>query len=170
MNFLLPTFKAANRAFYFLHVPEVWIKPNETKQTWPSRGIKPHWWRVYYTFTAQFGGRHEDLSHSKTNSGWDKSSCLPNNRAINCLLCRKLKHGVIQRRALCHETRQGNTTSGGKHDDLSSLHETSLDQSHFFIRHINFMMYDNLVYYRKVVFCNFTYVEKSEQQKWNAHN
>ena len=61
-------------------------------------------------------------------SGWDKSSCLPPNWAINCLL---------YRRALCRETRQGNTTSGGKHDDLFSLHVTSIDQSYFFIRHIN---------------------------------
>ena len=29
------------------------------------------------------------------------------------------------------ETRQGETTSGGRHDDLSSLHVTALDQSYF---------------------------------------
>ena len=45
--------------------------------------------------------------------------------------------------ALCRETRQGNTTSGGKQDDLFSLHVTSLDQSYFFIRHINYMRYTN---------------------------
>ena len=82
-------------------------------------------------------GRHEF-------SGWDKSSCLPTNWAIIFLLYRKLKHDVIQRRALCRETRQGNTTSGGKHDDLFSLHVTSLDQSYFFIRHINYMRYNNM--------------------------
>ena len=51
----------------------------------------------------------------------------------NCLLYRKLKHDVIQRRAFCslHETWQGKTTSGGRHDDLFSLHVTSLDQSYF---------------------------------------
>ena len=50
-------------------------------------------------------GRHEF-------TGWDKSSCLPTNWTINCLLCRKLKHDVIQRRALCRETRrvEGDTT------------------------------------------------------------
>ena len=78
--------------------------------------------------------------------GWDKSSCLLTNWATNCLLYRKLKHDVIQRRALCRETRQGNTTSGGKHDDLFSLHVTSLDQSYFFIRHINYMRYNNIFY------------------------
>ena len=83
-------------------------------------------------------GRHEF-------SGWDKSSCLPTNWAINFLLYRKLKHDVIQRRALCRETRQGNTTSGGKHNVLFSLHVTSLDQSYFFIRHINYMRYNNIV-------------------------
>ena len=77
-------------------------------------------------------------------SGWDKSSCLPTNWAINCLLYRKLKHDVIQRRTLCRETRQGNTTSGGKHDDLFSLHVTPLDQSYFFIRQINYMRYNNI--------------------------
>ena len=41
--------------------------------------------------------------------------------------------------AQCRETRQGDTTSGGRHDDLSSLHVTALDQSYFFIRHIDFM-------------------------------
>ena len=82
-------------------------------------------------------GRHEF-------SGWDKSSCLPTNWAINCLLYRKLKHDVVQRRALCRGTRQGNTMSGGKHDDLFSLHVTSLDQSYFFIRHINYMRYNNI--------------------------
>ena len=40
---------------------------------------------------------------------------------------------------------RGNTTSGGKHDDLFSLHVTSLDQSYFFIRHINYMRYNNIV-------------------------
>ena len=80
-------------------------------------------------------GRHEF-------SGWDKSLCLPTNWAINCLLYRKLKHDVLQRRALCRETRQGNTTSGGRHDDVSSLHVTSLDQSYFFFRHINYMKYN----------------------------
>ena len=61
--------------------------------------------------------------------GRDKSSCLPTKWAINCLLYRNLKHDAIKRRALCRETRQGDTTSGGRHDDLFSLHVTSLDQS-----------------------------------------
>ena len=52
-----------------------------------------------YTFIAQFGGRHEDLSNSE-------NACLSTNWVINCLLYRKLKHDVdvIQRRALCRET------------------------------------------------------------------
>ena len=33
--------------------------------------------------------------------------------------------------------------SGGRHEDLSPAHMTSLDQSYFFIRHINFMRYNN---------------------------
>ena len=80
-------------------------------------------------------------------SGWDKSSCLPTNWAINCLLYRKLKHEVIQRRAWCRETQQGNMTSGGRHDNLFSLHVTSLDQSCFFIPHINYMRNNNNVYH-----------------------
>ena len=48
--------------------------------------------------------------------------------------------------AQCRETRQGDSTSGGRHDDLSSLHATALDQSYFFIRHINFMRYNNIFY------------------------
>ena len=80
--------------------------------------------------------------------GWDKSSCLPPNWAINCSLYRKPKHDVIQRRAtcMCRETRQGNTMSGGKHDDLFALHVTSLDQSYFFIRDINYMRYNKILY------------------------
>ena len=39
-------------------------------------------------------------------------------------------------------TRQRDTASGGRHDDLSSLHVTSLDQSYLFIIHINYMRYD----------------------------
>ena len=81
-------------------------------------------------------GRHEF-------SGWNKSLCLPTNSAINCLLYRKLKHDVIQCRALCCETWQWDMTSGGRHDDSSSLHVTSLNQSYFFIRHINYMRYNN---------------------------
>ena len=46
--------------------------------------------------------------------------------------------------AQCRETRQGDTMSGGRHDDLSSLHVTALDESYFFIRHNNFMRYKNL--------------------------
>ena len=46
--------------------------------------------------------------------------------------------------AQCRETRQGDTTSGVRHDDLFSLHVTALDQSYFFIRHINFMRYNNI--------------------------
>ena len=88
-------------------------------------------------------GRHEF-------SGWDKSSCLPTNWAINCLLYRKLQHDVKQHRALCRETRQGNTMSGGKHDDLFSLHVTSLDQSYFFIRHINYMRYNKNCWWKCV--------------------
>ena len=45
--------------------------------------------------------------------------------------------------AECRETRQGDTTSGGRHDDLFSLHVTSLDQSYFFIRHINYMRFND---------------------------
>ena len=45
--------------------------------------------------------------------------------------------------AQCRETGQGDTTSGGRHDDLFSLHVTALDQSNFFIRRINFMRYNN---------------------------
>ena len=36
-------------------------------------------------------------------------------------------------------------TCGGKHDDLFSLHVTSLDQSYYFIRHISFMRYNNCI-------------------------
>ena len=36
-------------------------------------------------------------------SRFDKSSCLPTNWAINCLLYRKQKHDVIQRRAFSRE-------------------------------------------------------------------
>ena len=39
----------------------------------------------------------------------------------NCLLYRKLKLGVILRKALCRETSQGDTTSGGRHDDFSPI-------------------------------------------------
>ena len=39
---------------------------------------------------------------------------------------------------------RGNTTSGRKHDDLFSHHVTSLDQSYFFIRHINYIRYNNM--------------------------
>ena len=45
--------------------------------------------------------------------------------------------------AQCRETWQGDTTSKGRHDDLSLLHVTALDQSYFFIRHINLMRYNN---------------------------
>ena len=41
--------------------------------------------------------------------------------------------------AQCRETWKGYTTSGGRRDNLSSLHVTALDQSYFFICHINFM-------------------------------
>ena len=44
--------------------------------------------------------------------------------------------------AQCRETRQGDTTFGGRRDVLFSLHVTALDQSYFFIRHINFMRYN----------------------------
>ena len=33
--------------------------------------------------------------------------------------------------------------AGGRHEDLSSLHVPSLDQSYFFTRHINYMRYNN---------------------------
>ena len=46
--------------------------------------------------------------------------------------------------AQCRVTRQGDTTFGGRHDVLFSLHVTALDQSYFFIRHINFMRYNNI--------------------------
>ena len=114
-------------------------------------------------------GRHEF-------SGQNKSSCLPTNWAIiiNCLLYRKLKEHLSSRKhALnrsfayfglsfwvgetwhakpvlwCHSPSHRcavpwDTT--GRHDDLSSLHVTSLDQSYFFIRHINYMRYINLIY------------------------
>ena len=153
---------------------KITLIPIETCKPWHLQYFRSEA-KWLYTFIAQFGGRHEDLSPPRKFmssegesprvtwifwvgqifvspfalgrhefSGWDKSSCLPPNWAINCLLYRKLKHGVIQRRALCRETRQGNTTSGGKHDDLFSLHVTSLDQSYFFIRHINYMRYNNI--------------------------
>ena len=48
--------------------------------------------------------------------------------------------------AECRETGQGDTTSGGRHDDLFSLHVTSLDQSYFFISHINYMRYNKTLY------------------------
>ena len=49
---------------------------------------------------------------------------------------------VLAATAQCRETRQGDTTSGGRRDDLSSLHVTALeDQSYFFIRRVNFMWY-----------------------------
>ena len=116
-------------------------------------------------------GRHEF-------SEWNKSSCLPPNWAINCLLYQKLKEHLSSRKpalhrsfayfgfyyesvrlgaqnlyynvtalaatAQCREARQGNTTSGGRHGDLSSLHVTSLDQLYFFIRHINYMRFNNI--------------------------
>ena len=46
--------------------------------------------------------------------------------------------------AQCRETRQGDMASGGRHDDLSSLHVTALDHLYFFIRHINFMRYNDI--------------------------
>ena len=94
--------------------------------------------------------------------------------AINCLLYRKLKEHLKSRKnalnwsfkysvwarriaqnlyydvtglapaAQCRETWQGDTTFGGRHEDLSSLHVTSLDQSYFFIRHINYMRYNTI--------------------------
>ena len=45
--------------------------------------------------------------------------------------------------AQCRKTRQEDTTSWGRHGDLSTLHVTSLDQSYFIIRHINYMRYNN---------------------------
>ena len=114
----------------------------------------------HFTFIAQFGGRHEDLFHPD-------NSCRPANWAINCLLYRKLKEHLSSRKpwpiilsqwdctqnpyydvtalaadTQCREARQGDTTSGGRHDNLSSLHVTSLDQSYFFIRHIYYMRYN----------------------------
>ena len=37
------------------------------------------------------------------------------------------------------DTRPWDTTSWGRHEDLSPAHKTSLDQSYFFIYHINYM-------------------------------
>ena len=37
------------------------------------------------------------------------------------------------------------------HDDLSSLHVTTLDQSYFFFRHINYMRYNNISYWPQVL-------------------
>ena len=114
--------------WFYIYCP-VW------RETW--RFVPP---RKFMSPEGEARGRHEF-------SGWDKSSCLPTNWANNCLLYRKLKHDVIQRRALCRETRQGNTTSGGKHDDLFSLHVTSLDQSYFFIRLMNYMRYIIIIWF-----------------------
>ena len=60
--------------------------------------------------------------------GWTN---FQTNWAINFLLYRKPKHEWP-----C------DTTSGGRHEDLSSLHVTSLNQSYFFIYRINFMRYN----------------------------
>ena len=53
--------------------------------------------------------------------------------------------------AQCRETRQGDTTSGRRHDDLFSIHVTSLDQSYFFIRRISYMRYNKMFYIRITV-------------------
>ena len=79
-------------------------------------------------------------------SGLNKSSCLPTNWAINYLLYWKQKHYVILRRAFCCETWQGDMTSGGRHEDWSSLHVTSPNQSYFFIYRINYMRYNKWLY------------------------
>ena len=117
----------------------------------------------YYTFIAQFGGRHEDLSHRE-------NSCRPRAKPegdINFLggtnlrvsrltgqlivyyteSCSTTLYSTERCQWLYRETRQGNTTSGGKHDGLFSLHVTSLDQSYFFISHINYMRYNNIFYF-----------------------
>ena len=84
-------------------------------------------------------GRHEF-------TGWNKSSCRPTYLAINCLLYWQLKHDVLRHRALCHETWQWDMASGGRHEDLSRAHVTSLDQSCFFIDRINCIRYNKNVY------------------------
>ena len=101
-----------------------------------GQGVDPVY-GPYYTFIAQFGERHDDFFNPE-------NSCRPRaNWAINCLLYRKLKYHVIRHRVLCRETYKGDTTSRGRHEDFFALHVTSLDQSHFFIRHINYMRYNN---------------------------
>ena len=109
-------------------------------------------------------GRHEF-----SGRGGGKSSCLLTNWAINCLLYRKLNHDVLQRRALCRDTWQGNTTARGRHDDLPFLHVTSLDQSYFFIRHINFMRHNKFHYYNAFgINRNFQAIRRlqDKRRKW----
>ena len=62
------------------------------------------------------------------------------------LCAQNLYYGVtvLAAAAQCRKTRQGDTTSGGRHDDLSFLHVTALDQSYFFIRRVDFMRYNNI--------------------------
>ena len=56
----------------------------------------------------------------------------------------KAKHDVIRHRALCYETWQGDMKSGGRHEDLSSLHMTSLNQLYFFIYCISYKRYNKI--------------------------
>ena len=103
-----------------------------------------------------------------------KSSCLPTNLAINCLLYPKLKkqagievwHTTMSSYSwwarcsapkLYHDVTYIKRGSAGlwdmiirhedlgRHEDLSHTHVTSLDQSYFFIHYINYLRYNNAV-------------------------
>ena len=63
-------------------------------------------------------------------SGWDKSSCLPTNWAINFYYTESWSTSLYSAERCPWDTT-------GRHDDLFSLQVTSLDQSYFFTRHIN---------------------------------
>ena len=113
----------------------------------------------HYTFIAQFGGRHEDLSHPE-------NSCRPRAKPegdLNFLGGTNLRVSRLTGQLIVYYTESCSTTLysaercavrhdretrrlGGKHDDLFSLHVTFLDQSYFFIRHINYMRYNNSKY------------------------
>ena len=65
-----------------------------------------------------------------------------------------------------HET----MTSGGKHEDLSSLHVMSLNQSYFFIYRINYVRY-NTFYGHYSGYCRWLYFRGYQflwfEQKWH---
>ena len=83
-------------------------------------------------------GRHEF-------SGLNKCSCLPTNWAINCLLYQKMKklYFIYNADQRC-KTWPWDMMSGGRHENLSHAHVSSLDKSYIFICYINYRRYIKL--------------------------